>query len=238
MTLTGLKLRIFQGFNALIASSKIKYWSKRNPNLYFGSILKDQVQFLEGNFIGLSLMPNHFSEIKCDISQQDLPFEDDIIGKVQAEDVLEHIDFEVLPRVCDEIYRVLKPGGVFRLSVPDYNSIVLKKRSIYDFEGKVLADPLTGSSVYYDSSSRSLAVKHGLDGNSHKWFPTKALVDQLIEKCDLRLCRSVKFWHCYLPTGDYVVENFPELDMPVFRCPPEDMRANGLPISIVVDFTK
>jgi SAM-dependent methyltransferase len=237
----GLKFvshRSLQLLHLPISQLKVRFWTKRSPNLYFGSIEKRQSQRLDGNFIGLSLKPSHFFEIKCDIANGDLPFPSSSISKIQAEDVLEHINFDDLPKVFDEIFRVLRPGGVFRLSVPDYNSIVLKKRSIYDFEGRVIADPLTGSSVYYDFTSEETLVKHGLDGNSHMWFPTKDLVDELIQKSGLRFCDSIKFWHYNLSTGDYLVENFPNLFMPVFRCPPKDMRANGLPISIIVDFTK
>ncbi|HEX4634891.1 MAG TPA: hypothetical protein VH189_01840 [Rhizomicrobium sp.] len=43
--------------------------------------------------------------------------------------MLEHILFEKVPVVLDEIYGVLKPSGTFRLSVPDYRSPVQKRRS-------------------------------------------------------------------------------------------------------------
>jgi len=157
---------------------------------------------------------------------------------LQAEDVLEHIELSDLPKVFDEIFRILKSGGVYRLSVPDYNSIVLQKRSIYDFEGRVLADPLTGSSVFYDPKSEKTLVKHRSDGNSHLWFPTKNLIDELIQSSELRFCASIYYHHYSSSEGFFLVQNFPDLYMPVFRSPPNDMRANGLPVSIIVDFTK
>jgi hypothetical protein len=36
----------------------------------------------------------------------------------------------------------------------------------------------------------------------------------------------------------YFAHTFEEMDMPVMRFPPRDMRANGAPISIIVDFVK
>ncbi len=227
-----------QFFQQPMATAKVNFWVRKNPNLYFGSLDRNQIQRLEGGFIGLSLKPSHFSELRCDISRASLPFVANSIDKVQAEDVLEHIQLSSLPKVCDEVFRVLRKGGVFRLSVPDYNSIVLKRRAIYDYEGRVIADPLTGSSVYYDFISEKTLVKHGSDGNSHLWFPTKDLLDSLINNSNLKLCESIKYWHYNLPDGNFVVEDFPNLSMPVFRCPPNDMRAEGLPISIIVDFIK
>lgn len=217
---------------------KVQFWARRNPNLYFGSIKKNQIQCREGGFIGLSLNPRHFSEIKCDISKDVFPFASKSVKYIQAEDVLEHIEFSDVPKVFDEVFRILKSGGVFRLSVPDCNSIVLQKRLIYDFEGRVLADPLTGSSVFYDPKSEKILVKHRSHGNSHLWFPTKNLIDELIQSSELRFCASIHYHHYSTSEGFFLVQNFPDLCMPVLRSPPNDMRANGLPISIIVDFTK
>ncbi len=233
-----LVMILSQYFNIPLSFLKTFFWSKRNPNLYFGSIGKSQSQRCIGGFIGLSLKPSHLYEIKCDISKGRLPFSSSSVSKIQAEDVLEHIELDKLPKVFNEIFRVLTNEGIFRLSVPDYNSIVLKKRSIYNYEGQVIADPLTGSTAYYDVNNEETLVKHRQDGNSHLWFPTKKLLDELIQSSDLRFCSFIKFWHFTLPSGEYSVDEFPDLCMPVLRCPPNDMRADGLPVSIIVDFTK
>jgi predicted SAM-dependent methyltransferase len=58
-----------------------------------------------------------------------MPLQDNCVESYQAEDVFEHIDYDKLPEVINEIYRVLKPGGYFRLSVPDYGSDVYIERS-------------------------------------------------------------------------------------------------------------
>lgn len=46
------------------------------------------------------------------------PFEDEQFDKVQAEDVLEHLDD--LVQAVDEIWRVLEPGGLFWIRGPSY----------------------------------------------------------------------------------------------------------------------
>ena len=101
------------------------------PYLYFGSLGPHERQFQIPNFIGLALEPAHEREIQHDLTAA-LPYDDDSIAKIQAQDVLEHLPFENVPFVLDEIYRVLKPGGIFRLSVPDYRSPVHNRRSLYD----------------------------------------------------------------------------------------------------------
>lgn len=47
-------------------------------------------------------------------------FADNSVDEVYASHVLEHLGFRTeLPMALKEIWRILKPGGVFRVSVPD-----------------------------------------------------------------------------------------------------------------------
>ena len=85
--------------------------------LYFGSLGPQERQYAVPNFVGLALNPAHDREIRHD-ALAPLPFADASIAKVQAQDVFEHLPFEKVPGVLDEVWRVLKPGGVFRLSLP------------------------------------------------------------------------------------------------------------------------
>jgi ubiquinone/menaquinone biosynthesis C-methylase UbiE len=62
--------------------------------------------------------------IKCyqlDIDEEDLPFEDDFFDAVTALELIEHL-FDP-DHFLDEVYRVLKPNGLFILSTPNLASI-------------------------------------------------------------------------------------------------------------------
>ena len=51
-------------------------------------------------------------------------FADNSIDEVYASHVLEHLGFrEELPKALREIWRVLKPGGVLKISVPDFERL-------------------------------------------------------------------------------------------------------------------
>ena len=100
------------------------------PYLYFGALGPHERQYQIPNFVGLALEPAHAREVRHDLTAA-LAYGDNSIAKIQAQDVLEHLPFERVPFVLDEIYRVLKPGGVFRLSVPDYRSPVHRRRSAH-----------------------------------------------------------------------------------------------------------
>ncbi|HEY0266270.1 MAG TPA: methyltransferase domain-containing protein [Rhizomicrobium sp.] len=204
--------------------------------LYFGSLGRHERQYQVPNFIGLALNPAHDREIAHNLADP-LPFDDDSIAKVQAQDVLEHLPFETVPGVLDEIWRVLKPGGVFRLSVPDYRSPVLKRRSVYDGRGRVIGDLLMGASPYLDTSTGDARVRFSTDGDAHLWFPRYELVTHLVLKSEIRKS-AIRFYQCFLDDHTYLAEPIPDEEMFVQRALPHDRRSGGAPVSIVADFVK
>jgi SAM-dependent methyltransferase len=206
------------------------------PYLYFGSLGPHERQFQIPNFVGLALEPRHAREIRHDLTAA-LPYPDGAIARVQAQDVLEHLPFEKVPFVLDEIYRVLKPGGIFRLSVPDYRSPVQKRRSVYDWRGRVTGDLLMGAEPWFDGASGDARVRFTADGEAHLWFPRYELITHLVLKSEIRKS-AIKFYQGFLDDHSYLAEPFPEEDMFVLRALPHDRRAGGQPVSLVADFVK
>src|SRR5437868_10125792 len=204
--------------------------------LYFGSLGPHERQYQIPNFIGLALEPRHEREIKHDLAAP-LPYPDNSIGKIQGQDVLEHPGFEKVPSVLDEIYRVLKPGGTFRLSVPDYRSPVQKRRSIYDARGRVIGDLMMGATSYLDQATGDVRVRFTDDGEAHLWFPRYELITHLVLKSELRKAR-IHFYQGFVDDHSYLCEPVPENEMFVQRAAPHDRRAGGAPTSIIADFVK
>lgn len=204
--------------------------------LYFGSLGLHERQYQIPNFIGLALQPAHDREIKHNFTDP-LPFGDGSIAKIQAQDVLEHVAFEKVPAILDEIHRVLRPGGIFRLSVPDYRSPVLKRRSIYDARGRVIGDLLMGATSYLDQASGDARVRFSEDGDAHLWFPRYELITHLVLKSEIRKA-AIHFYQAFLDDHSYLCEPVPEDEMFVQRAAPHDRRAGGAPTSIIADFVK
>jgi predicted SAM-dependent methyltransferase len=48
------------------------------------------------------------------------PLPDNSVDRIHSEDCFEHIEIIKHPTILKELYRILKPGGLFRLAVPDY----------------------------------------------------------------------------------------------------------------------
>jgi SAM-dependent methyltransferase len=204
--------------------------------LYFGSLGPHERQFQIPNFTGLALEPAHDREMKHDLAAA-LPYPAGSIAKIQAQDVLEHLAFDKVPFVLDEIYRVLKPGGIFRLSVPDYRCPVLKRRSIYDARGRVIGDLLMGAASYLDPATGEARVRFSEDGEAHLWFPRYELITHLVLKSEIRKAQ-IHFYQGFLDDHTYLCEPVPENEMFVQRAAPHDQRAGGAPISIIADFVK
>ncbi len=205
--------------------------------LYFGNLTEVERQYESGKFVGLALHPQHDQEIRHD-ARLPLPVPDNSVEKIQSQDVFEHIPYEDLPPILDDIYRALRPTGVFRLSLPDYRSPMLVKRCVYDENGNVLADLRMGGSVAFDKKTKTRKVEFKGNGGAHVWFPVYESVRDLVAKSQLRDCQSIRFYHYFVDKVSFVAEEIPDDEMFVMRAPPNDMRAGGRPISIVADFVK
>ena len=53
-----------------------------------------------------------------------IPYPDNSVDAVYHSHLLEHLDREVAPKLQAEIFRVLRPGGVQRVCVPDFRRLV------------------------------------------------------------------------------------------------------------------
>lgn len=148
--------------------NKVK--NRKTVKLYAGDIC-DEIHLADKDVVGLSINKEDCRHILHDITTS-YPLPDDSVDSYQAEDVLEHIEYDKLVDVINEIWRVLKPGSVFRLSLPDYFSPYLKNITLTDKDGHFLYDP-TGGGKYIDHT----VVKGG-----HVWFPTIENVKPLLEK--------------------------------------------------------
>lgn len=198
--------------------------------LYSGDVPSDRHIKNEIPFIGLSLTRNDDFHINHDLTHKmDLP--ENCVDVYQSEDVLEHIEYRHMPFVINEVYRVLKFGGVFRLSVPDYRCDFLYDRSIKDNFGDIIFDPDGGGS--YDHKNKKV-----LNGG-HVWFPKYETISNLVHNSPFD-SDKIHFLHYYDVDGVPVVNDIDYRYGYVSRTPDHDGRVQypRRPMSIVVDCFK
>jgi hypothetical protein len=192
--------------------------------LYAGNVPASD---LYDKFIGLSLWKSDDRHIRHDIRRpHGLPA--GTVDIYQAEDVFEHIDLRRLPAVIADIHRILKPGGLFRLSVPDYRCDLLAARSLKDGRGRIVFDPGGGGAL---KGTRVV-------GGGHLWFPVYETVCGLLEGSPFR--NAFTFHHYYDEGGKAVLRPIDYSLGYVKRTPDHDPRVRDpyRPLSIVVDAVK
>ena len=201
--------------------------------LYLGNITNTK-QEQHKNFFGVS--PYNWGsekDIVHDIKEK-FPLGDCSICGIQSEDVFEHLTIEELIPILDEMYRILKVGSFMRVSLPDYNSPLLMKRSIYNYKGEIICDSLVGSYMVLDGE---VIPKKGTDGNDHMWFPILDTVYDIIRRSKFNDSK-IKLHHGFYDRDKYICDDFDASIYSVKRCPPNDMRNNGKPVSIILDLFK
>ena len=53
-----------------------------------------------------------------------LPFSDDSVDEVRADSLIEHLSFQEEPLFFHEIKHILKPHGIFKFSIPDFEDAI------------------------------------------------------------------------------------------------------------------
>jgi len=112
-----------------------------------------------------------------------LPWADGTFTAVYASHVLEHMYLGQARRLLKECYRVLRPGGVVRMVVPDLRACVedyLSKRRVEEYEGKAsgldgAGDVLNRRLLFHDlepAGGRGVIRYYNLVNNfhHHKWM--------------------------------------------------------------------
>lgn len=157
-----------------------------------------------------------------------ISLKENTVDIVQSEDVMEHIEYEKLKDCINEIYRVLKPGGLFRLSMPDYNCDILYNRSIKSKNGNILFD--SGGGGNWDRINKKVI------NGGHVWFPTFSSVKPLLDSTTFSNDK-INYLHYYDKDKNQVVNKIDYSNGYISRTPDHDDRVKNpyRPMSIVIN---
>ena len=196
----------------------------KSPKLYAGLLDRRLQQF--PTFYGVTPFVGSSRNIRHDV-RKPFPIPDNSIYAFQSEDVFEHVEYTDMGAIFDEIHRVLVPGGLFRLSVPDYRCPLLFERSIKAEDGTILFDPL-GDGRFVDGRI--------IEGG-HVWFPVYESVKALFDRSRFS---DVRFLHYTDANGRSILNPIDYALGNVLRTPDHDERAASprIALSIVVDARK
>ncbi len=120
-----------------------------------------------------------------------LPFPDNTFSAIYASHVLEHLYRSQAQQLLDECRRVLKPGGVARIVVPDLHSLVEDYLTCRRDGDKAAADTLNERLAFRSPAppsgnifTRSYAIWK--DFHSHKWMYDSDSLTHYLEAAGFR----------------------------------------------------
>jgi predicted SAM-dependent methyltransferase len=121
----------------------------------------------------------------CDLRKR-LPYETDSVSCIYSGEVWEHFEYPDAVRVTAECYRVLAPGGVLRICVPDG---VVFWQDYLDLFHQIMAlprperssEPLRGRVQMYFNEICTRRMWFGSMGHKHKWQFDEVQLVELFE---------------------------------------------------------
>ncbi|MEM7086660.1 MAG: methyltransferase domain-containing protein [Bacteroidota bacterium] len=131
----------------------------------------------------------------------DLPFENDSMKFVYSAHTFEHLDYHTSARrLIKEMHRILQPGGVVRLAVPDmeaYTAAYIENNTAF-FEAYDRARPEFGSRAGYHTPMSKVMMMAGSAIKPSGWFEHKMGYDfetlsQLFIDAGFSKCERSKF---------------------------------------------
>jgi len=135
-----------------------------------------------------------------------LPYPDSSVEAIYSSHTLEHLYLREADRVIGECVRVLQPGGILRLALPD---VELFARELLNgttaagqdagryFNSRLLAYP-------EDRPTPSGRLRSAVGGHVHRWQPSAPLVRQLMVGAGLVDVCDYKFRQGKLPGLDII----------------------------------
>lgn len=201
-----------------------------NIYLYLGDIPDTRPKLNIKKFIGLSLTTNNGNHIQHDV-RDNIPLNDNTVDIIQSEDVMEHIEYDLLKDIINEMYRILKKDGLFRLSVPDYKCDILYNRSEKDDKNEIFFDP--GGGGEYDNENKKVI------NGGHVWFPIYKSVADLLKSTNF-VKNNINFLQYYDDDNNQVIKDIDYSLGYISRTADNDDRVKNpkRPMSIVIDCYK
>jgi predicted SAM-dependent methyltransferase len=134
-----------------------------------------------------------------------LPFNDGSVACIYAGQLWEHFRPEDAVRLTRECLRVLAPGGVLRVSVPDGVEFCRQYLALYEHEARQLPQARSPERLrrhvelfFKDIATRRIWL--GSIGHTHKWLYDEVQLVSLLQACGFPLVERMRFHHSRIPT--------------------------------------
>lgn len=178
----------------------------RSPN-----VLLDQARPLKALLRAAGILEQgHMREWPKNIKRHDvtkgLPFADCSVHAIYSSHMLEHLYLSDAAFVMAEAYRVLAPGGILRLALPDGDLLAQEL-----LDGVTDDFPDAGSRYHYWANAHPSQrpnprqrFKNLFSGDLHRWMPTRTLINRLLSDAGFEAMAEVKYREGKCPDLDTI----------------------------------
>jgi len=177
----------------------------RSPNILLDRVPgAKRLLFRAGLLTEGHMQPWDREVVRHDIRK--LPYPDNSVEAIYSSHTLEHLYLREAERVIGQCARVLEPGGILRLALPDVEhfarqlllgDVVAGRDAGRYFNSRLLAHP-------EDRPTLSGRLRSALGGHVHRWQPSAPLVRQLMVDAGLIDVSDCQFRQGKLPGLDFI----------------------------------
>ncbi|MCC7087170.1 MAG: methyltransferase domain-containing protein [Pirellulales bacterium] len=134
-----------------------------------------------------------------------MPYDTSTVSAVYAGEVWEHFELDDAVLLTKECCRILQPGGVLRVCVPDgvefwSNYLQLVSEEMRKAEGDRSAQRLRNHVAMYFREICTRKSYFRSMGHTHKWQFDEIQLVELFESCGLADVSRMKFHHSRIPS--------------------------------------
>jgi len=133
-------------------------------------------------WLATDLTPMRSDALFLDASKP-FPFETDSVDRIYSEHMIEHVDFAAGQAMLRECFRVLKPGGRFRIATPDFDIFVgLVNGPLGDDARRYVStsNRRNGGVPENEVNDPIYAVNRMFSGHGHRFLYSEKLVQQCL----------------------------------------------------------
>lgn len=140
---------------------------------------------IKEDYVNLDIVKLKGVDIVHSLEDLPLPFKDNKFDEILCYDVLEHVNYVPL---MAEIYRILKPGGIFRIRVPHfssvYNFIDPTHKNLFSFQTMGFFTKTSNWNGFYFKYKFSEVINSKLDFDKCGWLWFNKIIEPIVNYCD------------------------------------------------------
>lgn len=130
--------------------------------------------------------------------KKNLPFKSGHFYAAYASHLLEHLYFKEAKKLLSECFRILKPGGVIRIVVPDIRGIIEEYNENKRKNSLEASNILSNRIFIWDSSPYSKSLIHKVFGSfndfhSHKWMYDAEFLIKLLSEAGFEGVKEMEY---------------------------------------------